>query len=167
MDFAEQLNFAFILAIPIACVVWTVTQEELFREMRESLAGYQRRMKDSLIRRKLAYLPTCPYCFSHYVAALFVFLYDFRMLTADWRGYVVSLFTLVLFSNIYLSAYNLLRVLLRRNKAAADLLEAEAKQLSNHGLPNTAVNGHDHSKRRQTAYGNGTTLRFPDHAVGG
>jgi membrane protein required for beta-lactamase induction len=120
MDYLEELVFAVLLAIPVACVTWTFTQEELFREVREFLQALQRRHRDSWWRRKLAFLPTCPYCFSHYVAALFVALLQFKMLSNDWRGYVVSIFTLVLIANVYLTGYHLLRVALRGCRAWAD-----------------------------------------------
>jgi hypothetical protein len=126
MDHGNEISFAALLAIPIACLVWTFTQEEIFKEAREWLKAYQRRHSDSLWRQKLAYLPTCPYCLSHYVAAGFIALFHFTMLVSDWRGYVVSLFTLVLLTNIYITMYNLLRVVLRGSKAWADRAEAEA-----------------------------------------
>jgi hypothetical protein len=129
MDYASQIAFAVLLAIPVACVAWTITQEELFREVQEGLRAYQREHPDSFWRQKLAYLPTCPYCLSHYVAAVFIALFRFRMLADDWRGYVVSLFALVLLANVYITLYNLLRVVLRAAKAAADRAQAilEAK----------------------------------------
>jgi len=126
MEYLHQLGFALLLGVPVACIVWTFTQEEIFKECREALKAYQQRHADSLLRRKLAYLPTCPYCFSHYVALAFVALLNFRMLADDWRGYVVSLFTLVLIANAYVTLYNLLRVALRAAKVAADRLEREA-----------------------------------------
>ncbi len=109
MNLSEQLVRGLLLAVPIACLAWTITQEEVFHELRAILNAYQERHRDSLWRRKLAYLPTCPYCFSHYVAALFIWLFHFKMYTDDWRGYVVSLFSLVLLANVYLSAYQWLR----------------------------------------------------------
>jgi hypothetical protein len=129
MDYASQIAFALLLAMPIACVAWTITQEELFRELREALRADQRGHPDSFWRQKLTYLPTCPYCLSHYVAAVFIALFRFKMLTDDWRGYVVSLFALVLLANVYITLYNLLRVVLRAAKAAADRAQAilEAK----------------------------------------
>jgi hypothetical protein len=137
MDYAGQISFALLLAIPVACVVWTFTQEEVFKEVRESLKGYQKRHARSRWRQKLAYMPTCPYCFSHYVAGVFIVLFRFRMLAEDWRGYVVSLFTLVLIANVYMTAYHLLRVWLRRGKAAADRAEAELE----HAGQTTAASG--------------------------
>ena len=35
MSLGSQIIYLFIIAIPVACVAWTVTQEEIFREPRE------------------------------------------------------------------------------------------------------------------------------------
>jgi hypothetical protein len=129
MDYAGQFQFALLLALPIACVAWTVTQEEVFKEVRDALKAYQRRHAGSLWRRKLAYMPTCPYCFSHYLAALFIAVFRFKMLVDDWRGYLVSLFALVLIANVYVSLYSLLRVALRGAKGAADRAEVGARDV--------------------------------------
>jgi hypothetical protein len=144
MDYAGQISFALLLAIPIACLVWTFTQEEVFKEVREALKRYQQRHRYSLWRQKLAYMPTCHYCFSHYVAALFVVLFRFRMLADDWRGYLASLFTLVLIANVYMTVYNLLRVWLRRSRALADRAEARLARAAAAALDQSApppVNG--------------------------
>lgn len=127
MGIGTQLLYALLLAAPVACIAWTVTREEIFKELRESLKNYQKRYPDSVWRQKLAYLPTCPYCFSHYVAVAFVAMFQFKMLSTAWVGYVASLFTVVLIANVYLSGYNLLRVRLRGAQAAADREEATAR----------------------------------------
>ena len=74
-----QLVELFVLAIPVACVAWTVTHEEVFREPREYC---QRRSHDCIrwYQRKFFYLFTCEYCFSHYVAALFLVITRFKPL---------------------------------------------------------------------------------------
>jgi hypothetical protein len=118
------MGYACVLAIPVACVAWTVTQEELLREFREWLKAFQGRHSNSLWWRKVAYMPTCSYCFSHYVAALFVGLFGFKMLVDDWRGYLVSGLTVVLMANVYLSIYCMLRAVLRERRARADQAEA-------------------------------------------
>jgi len=128
MDLATQLLEAIILALPVACVAWTFTQEEVFKEVQDTLKGYQRDYAHSTWRRKLAYLPTCPYCASHYVAAVFLAMFQFKMVADDWRGYVVSLFAVVLVSNVYISVYHLLRVALRASRAYADRMEARAQR---------------------------------------
>jgi hypothetical protein len=120
MDYGNELVFALILSGPVACITWTITQEEVFQELRSCLARFHSRRPQSWWRQKVAYMPTCPYCFSHYVAGLLVLVLDFHMLVADWRGYVVSLFSLVLIANVYITLYHLLRVTLRRVKTLAD-----------------------------------------------
>jgi hypothetical protein len=104
-----QFGWLLILAIPVACVAWTVTHEEVFLEPR-NYCHEQSQNARSLPRRKFFYLFTCEYCFSHYVAGLFLILTRFRMLYDDWRGYIVSFFALVWMANQYMSIYNHLRL---------------------------------------------------------
>jgi hypothetical protein len=98
-----------LLAIPVACVAWTVTHEEVFREPRE---WCERRSKDCkrLASRKIFYLFTCEFCFSHYVAALFLVLTRFTLLMPGWRGYLVAEFSLVWVANMYMSIFGRLRL---------------------------------------------------------
>jgi hypothetical protein len=105
----EQIVYLFVIAIPVACVAWTVTHEEVFREPREYC---QRRSQQcqSLVRRKFYYLFTCEYCFSHYIALAFLVVCRFRLLYPDWRGYLLALFALVWVANIYMNIYNRLRL---------------------------------------------------------
>ncbi len=105
----HQLGVLLLLAVPIACAAWTVTHEEVFREPREFC---KRKSQDcaSLPKRKFFYLFTCEYCFSHYVAALALFLFRFQLLYAGWRGYVIAWFALVWIANVYMSAFNRLRL---------------------------------------------------------
>jgi hypothetical protein len=121
-----QITWLFVLAVPVACVAWTVTHEEVFREPRE----FCKRCSEScqnLAARKFFYLFTCEYCFSHYVTAGFLVLTRYRLLIDDWRGYVLSFFALVFVANMYMSLYSRLRVDIRSEKAAADLKETEKK----------------------------------------
>jgi len=105
----EQIIWLLILAIPIACIAWTVTHEEVFLEPREYCKKRSTNAK-SLLGRKFFYLFTCEYCFSHYVTVLFLFITHFHLLFADWRGYLVAGFSLVWMANVYMSAFGLLRV---------------------------------------------------------
>ena len=123
-----QLFWLFVLAIPISCIAWTVTHEEVFREPRE----YCHRMSQacrSVAARKFFYLFTCEYCFSHWVTVFFLFLTRFRLLLDDWRGYVISLFAVVWLANIYMSLYGRLRVDIRSERAEADVKETEVEKL--------------------------------------
>lgn len=118
-----------LLALPVACVSWTVTNEEIFKEFRDRLKSICSK-SNSLIIKKLCYLPTCHYCFSHYVAGVFTWFADFRFLSDRQDvGYCLSLFSLVLVANVYLTLYNILRVILRWSKALADEREEIVGQL--------------------------------------
>ena len=111
-----QVVWLFVLAIPVSCVAWTVTHEEVFREPRE----FCQRMSstcDRLVKRKFFYLFTCEYCFSHYVSAGFILLTGYRLLLDDWRGYVLSFFALVWVANAYMSLFARLRVDIRSERA--------------------------------------------------
>lgn len=121
-----QILWLPILAVPVACVAWTVTHEEVFREPRDYCA---RRSHDCqrLVARKFFYLFTCEYCFSHYVALFFILFSGYRLLLEDWRGYVLSFFAVVWMANIYMSLFGRLRVDIRSERAEADIKEVVAK----------------------------------------
>jgi hypothetical protein len=104
-----------LLAMPVACIAWTVTHEEVFREPREYCV---RRSKESraLVVRKFFYLFTCEYCFSHYVSAGVLLLTDYRLLYPDWRGLLVSWLSLVWIANIYMSFFGRLRLEIRHER---------------------------------------------------
>ena len=103
-----QILWLLILAIPIACVSWTVTHEEVFREPREYC---QRRSTTGkyILERKFFYLFTCEYCFSHYVTIGFIIFTGYKLLLDDWRGYIIAGFALVWMANVYMSLFALIR----------------------------------------------------------
>lgn len=109
MSLGTQIVWLLVLAIPVACVAWTVTHEEVFREPREYCIR-ERNSAHSFLRRKFFYLFTCEYCFSHYVAAAVLAISRYRLLFPDWRGFVISFFSLVWIANQYMSIYNRLRL---------------------------------------------------------
>ncbi len=94
MELSTQIAWLFLLAIPIACIAWTVTHEEVFREPREYFTGRYHKGK-TIIERKFFYLFTCEYCFSHYVTVLMLFITGYKLLINDWRGYLIAGFALV------------------------------------------------------------------------
>ncbi|WP_229216317.1 hypothetical protein [Dyadobacter frigoris] len=117
-----QILWLFFLAIPIACIAWTVTHEEVFREPREyclkrSISG------KTLLERKFFYLFTCEYCFSHYVTIFFIFLTDYHLLMTDWKGYLIAGFSLVWIANIYMSLFGLVRQDIKWEKTEIKALE--------------------------------------------
>ena len=118
-----QVLWLFLLAVPIACVAWTVTHEEIFREPREYCLERSRSCR-TLLARKFFYLFTCEYCFSHYVTLFFLFLTRYHLLLDDWRGYVIAFFALVAVANAYMSAFGRLR-----QEVKSEGLEAKRKAI--------------------------------------
>jgi hypothetical protein len=113
----HQFAVLLLLAVPVACAAWTVTHEEVFREPREFCKDKSQKCH-SLPVRKFFYLFTCEYCFSHYVAALALWVFDFQLLYTGWRGYLVAWFSLVWMANVYMSVFNLLRLDIKHENVA-------------------------------------------------
>ena len=128
MTIGNQVSWLFLLAVPIACIAWTVTHEEIFREPREYCVKNSKTAK-SLLQRKFFYVFTCEYCFSHYVTILMLFITRFHLLFSDWRGYLIAGFSLVWVANIYIGIYNLIRIDLKKEKIEADIKEVEREKL--------------------------------------
>ncbi len=105
----HQFGMLLLLALPIACMAWTVTHEEVFREPRDYCKRKSENSK-KIVPRKFFYLFTCEYCFSHYVTALVLIFVRYQLLYAGWRGYVLAWFALVWVANFYMSAFNRLRL---------------------------------------------------------
>jgi len=120
-----QILELFLLAIPVACVAWTVTHEEVFREPRD----YCKRRSETCrfwIERKFFYLFTCEYCFSHYIAAIFVGIARYKLLFNDWRGYLISWLAVVWIANQYMSIYNRLRLDIKTERLEGEIKEEVA-----------------------------------------
>src|ERR1700743_3321149 len=98
MSLSTQIIWLFILAIPIACIAWTVTHEEVFKEPREHCVKCSQRAK-TLAGRKFFYLFTCEYCFSHYVTIFMLIITKYQLLFIGWRGYLIAGFALVFIAN--------------------------------------------------------------------
>lgn len=120
----EQLLWLFILAVPVACIAWTVTHEEIFREPREYCVRKSKECK-KLYQRKFFYLFTCEYCFSHYVTAFFIIITSYKLLFDDWRGYLISFFAVVFIANVYMSLFAYLRQSLKVERIEAKLKDNE------------------------------------------
>lgn len=127
MEIHLQLLWLFLLAIPIACVAWTITHEEVFREPREFCIR-KSRFASRFWQRKFYYLFTCEYCFSHYVTVGFIFLTDFHLLLDNWKGYIIAGFALVFVANIYMSLFGLLRQSIKKEKTEIEVLEKKVEK---------------------------------------
>jgi len=124
----SEIIWLFVLSIPIACVSWTVTHEEVFREprdycLRRSLQG------KTLLERKFFYLFTCEYCFSHYVGLVFLFITNYKLLMPNWSGYLIAWFALVFVSNAYMSLFGLLRQDIVKEKTEIKILENQSPKV--------------------------------------
>ncbi len=117
-----QILWLFVLAAPVACIAWTVTHEEIFREPREYCTNRSLHGK-TLLERKFFYLFTCEYCFSHYVAAAFLFLTEYKLMLEDWRGYVIAGFSLVWVANVYMGLFGLMRQAIKKEKTEITVME--------------------------------------------
>jgi len=122
----QQLIELFILAIPVACISWTITHEEVFREIRE-WCGQRSKVCRKIVGRKFFYVFTCEYCFSYYVAALFIMITGYKLLLGGWRGYLIAGFALVWIANIYMSLFGRVRLDLKRERIEIESTEKSVK----------------------------------------
>ena len=121
-SYREQICWLFLLAIPVACIAWTVTHEKIFEEPRKYCDRRCLHGK-TWAERKFFYLFTCEYCFSHYIALLFLILTDFHLLLQGWKGYLIAGFSLVWVANVYMSLFGLLRTDLKKEKTEIEKLQ--------------------------------------------
>jgi hypothetical protein len=138
MPLGEQVGFLFLLALPTACVAWTVTHEEVFRQPRE----YCKRRSEHaqrLYTRKFFYLFTCEYCFSHYVAGFFLGIAHYKLLFLDWRGYLIGFFALVWISNVYMNIYSRIRLDIKKERAEIALEEKAAESVGGDQAGSTQI----------------------------
>lgn len=142
MDIRTQIAWLFLLAIPIACISWTVTHEEIFREPRQYFVKKSQTGR-SIFVRKFFYLFTCEYCFSHYVTALFLLVTEYQLLIEDWRGYLISGFGLVWIANIYMSLYAFIRIDIKKERIRA---KNEEEKLNHEEKPNEEEKSHEVTK---------------------
>jgi hypothetical protein len=115
MSVGLQIAYLFLLAIPVACISWTVTHEEVFREPREFFIDRSKNSR-SAVTRKFFFLLICEYCFSHYITIGVLLLTRFQLLYDDWKGYVIAGFSLVWIANIYMGLYSLIRLDIKKDK---------------------------------------------------
>jgi hypothetical protein len=113
----------FLIALPIASIAWTITHEEVVREFRDVCLGKSTTCR-RIYERKFFYLFTCEYCFSHYVAAVFLIITRFKLLYPDWRGYLIAGFSLVWVANVYMTLFARIRLEVKREHAQIKKVES-------------------------------------------
>ena len=127
MSLGYQILLLFLFAVPVACVSWTVTHEELFRDLREWLTARSNAARN-LLSRKFYYLFTCEYCFSHYVTIVMLLITRFTLVFPDWRGYVIAGFSMVWISNLYMSLFGRLRLAITSERQDIEVVEQMVKK---------------------------------------
>ncbi len=115
MSIPVQLFLLFVLPMPVASIAWTVTHEEIFRELRDWCKAKNAACRRAY-QRKFFYVFSCEYCFSHYVSDLMLAITRFHLVYADWRGYLVAGFALVWIANFYMTLYGRIRLDIRRER---------------------------------------------------
>lgn len=128
LELIYQLLAVVALALPVACVSWTFTKEEIFKELREWLCK-KLKNRAGWICEKITYLITCHYCFSHWITALILIAYPVKLAAENWFGYITAGFAIVWVANFYLTMFNILRVFLKLLRAKADRAELMKKRL--------------------------------------
>ena len=124
MAMLTQIFWLVILSMVVSSIAWTVTQEEIFREPRDSLK-HRSETANSLLIRKFCYVWTCEYCFSHWVTLLVLLMTGFRLLIEDWRGYIISYFAIAWVANQFMSLYRGIRVDIKKENAVAEKVKKE------------------------------------------
>jgi hypothetical protein len=118
----NQLAWLLFLAMPVASVAWTVTHEDLFREIHDYALARSEKSTRWYVR-KFFFLLTCEFCFSHYVTVAVLALTGFRLLLPDWRGFLISGFSLVWMSNIYMGVFGRLRLGIKHERVDIEMKE--------------------------------------------
>jgi hypothetical protein len=121
----QVLNL-FLLAIPVACTSWTITHEEIFRELHEFCLARSQNCTQ-LYQRKFFYALSCEYCLSHYAAAALLLITRYRLLYDSWRGYLIAGFSLVWIANFYMAIFGRLRLDLKSQKLEIAQVEGRAE----------------------------------------
>jgi hypothetical protein len=134
MSTGTQILYLFILAIPVACISWTITHEEVFREPREFFIARSKR-SHYFIMRKFFFLFVCEYCFSHYITIGILFLTHFHLLYNNWKGYIIAGFSLVWIANIYMSLFNFIRIDIKKEKITVEEKKKVVSLLSGKEIP--------------------------------
>ncbi|HZU34523.1 MAG TPA: hypothetical protein VFA18_01370 [Gemmataceae bacterium] len=114
----------FYYAAVVAILVRALVKEEIFREPRAWLERYLEDRHHPWLLRKAAYMPTCEFCCSFWVSLILILaVFHYRLLFDDGRGYFVSIFVTMAVANVYMAAFSLIRVDLRRERAVAEHIE--------------------------------------------
>ena len=132
-----------LLAVPVAVVVRSITKEEVFREPREWLTAANKFCRSKveapgcpwhkwggwLLLCKLTYLFTCEFCSSFWISIAVSWLaLDHKVEYDGWRGSLLAVFLVMAASNVYTSLYSLTLTFIRRLQTQIDLMQQDLKE---------------------------------------
>jgi hypothetical protein len=140
MDIILQIQWLFLLALPVASVSWTITHEEILKEAKLFCVKYSKESRNIFVR-KFFYLFTCEYCFSHYISILALLATGFKLLIHDWRGYIIAGFALVWVANCYMGLFQIIRLTIKKLQLHAKEIEVDlAEPREDNNLQSTLQN---------------------------
>jgi hypothetical protein len=109
-----QVLLLFLLAIPVACASWTITHEEIFKELHEFCLHHSQSCKriyqQILLCVDVRILPE-----SLCDAALLI-ITEYRLVYDSWRGYLMADLSIVWIANFYMAIFGRLRLELKSQK---------------------------------------------------
>jgi hypothetical protein len=114
----------FVVAAAVSVSAWALAKEQIFREIRDVCDRSSKDQQCSWLIRKIAYMPTCEYCNSFWIALVALLFLQYQVLWDDWRGYVLAQFFTWSLAVAYMSIYQLLRVDIRHGQ---EKVETEKK----------------------------------------
>ena len=117
----DEVTKLFVHAIPVACIAWTVTKEELFRELQDLCKKCIK--SNNFCLRKFFFGLHCEYCFAHWVTLVMLYFTGFKMQYEGFLGSVFAFFSVAAIANVYMAIYLRLRIDIRAERAEADILE--------------------------------------------
>jgi hypothetical protein len=126
------MDFLYLAAV-VAVLDRTICQEEITKELRSYLQYWKDKAR-SLLVRKLCYGLTCEFCCSFWLSLLIVSVWQYQLLSDDFRGYILAVFVVMAVANVYMGFYNHIRVDLRKERAVADITERAADGVNDHGI---------------------------------
>ena len=127
MPLSWQIVALFILAIPIACVAWTITHEEVFREPRDYCIRQSENSRNPY-KRKFFYLFTLRILLQPLRNRYLPLHHSVQAAYNDWRGYLIGGFALVWVANQYMSLFGRLRLDIKRERVEIKEVEQQAAE---------------------------------------
>ena len=96
----------FVLAGMVSVIVWTQVKSEIAREIREAFEGIAADPETPYWARKIAYMPTCEFCFSFWVTLVVTLVFS----PVLYGSMILAHFCIWALANVYMTMYSICRV---------------------------------------------------------